>query len=297
MSKPTIGFIGLGLMGRAMAECLQKAGYAVTGLGHRDRTGVEAVVERGGSEAKTARDLTRDCDIVMICVGTSDQVESRVFGEDGVLAAAKEGQIIIDFGTSLPASTLKVGAALGDKGAIYLDAPLGRTPAHAKDGLLNIMCAGDRTAYDRVKPVLDVLGENVFHLGKLGNGHTIKLINNYFAMTTACAMAEAFAMAGAAGIERQALYKVMAAGPNHSGMMDFVRNFAVEGQIDLAFSVENAAKDVGYYRTMAADLGKVSRMSGAADATLREVRDDGQGDLMVPELVTWMEEHLGSEQK
>ncbi|MFZ7090225.1 NAD(P)-dependent oxidoreductase [Primorskyibacter sp. 2E233] len=293
MSKEHIGFIGLGLMGRAMVECLQKAGHPVTVLGNRDRSGVEEALARGGKEAATAQELAAQTDIVMLCVGTSDQVESRIYGEDGVLAGVKPDQIVIDFGTSLPGSTLKIGADLAAKGAIYLDAPLGRTPAHAKDGLLNIMCAGDKAAYEKVKPVLDTLGENVFHLGKLGNGHTIKLINNFFAMTTANAMAEAFAMADAAGIERDDLYGVMAAGPNHSGMMEFVRNYAVDGKIDLAFSVANGAKDVGYYRQMAADLGKQSRMSTAADATLREARDGGAGDIMVPEMVDWMVANLG----
>ncbi|MDA7429543.1 NAD(P)-dependent oxidoreductase [Primorskyibacter aestuariivivens] len=293
MTKPTIGFIGLGLMGRAMVECLQGAGYQMTVLGHRDRTGVEEAIARGGTEAASARALAESSDIVMICVGTSDQVESRIYGDEGVLAGAQPGQVILDFGTSLPESTKRIGADLAQKGAIYLDAPLGRTPAHAKDGLLNIMCAGDKEGYDRVKPVLDTLGENVFHLGALGNGHTIKLINNYYAMTTACAMAEAFGVADASGIDRQALFEVMAAGPNHSGMMGFIRNYAVEGQIDLAFSVANAAKDVGYYRQMAQDLGLNSRMSGSADTTLREARDGGEGDMMVPAMVDWMHKHLG----
>ncbi len=294
MSKPTIGFIGLGLMGRAMVGCLQDAGYDVTVLGNRDRSGIEEAVARGGREAGSAREMAESCDIVMLCVGTSEQVEQRIYGEDGVLAGAKPGQVVIDFGTSLPSSTQKIGSDLAEKGAVYLDAPLGRTPAHAKDGLLNIMCAGDEAAYSRVKPVLDVLGENVFHLGKLGNGHTIKLINNFFAMTTATAMSEAFAAADAAGIEREALFGVMSAGPLKSGMMEFIRNYAVDGKIDLAFSVANGAKDVGYYRQMTADLGLESRMSTAADATLREARDGGDGGIMIPEMVDWMGKHLGS---
>ncbi|WP_261384803.1 NAD(P)-dependent oxidoreductase [Vannielia litorea] len=297
MSKETIGFIGLGLMGRAMVGCLQQAGHPVIALGNRDRTGIEEAIARGATEAVTARELTEAADIVMLCMGTSEHVEGRVYGEDGVLAGAKEGQVVIDFGTSLPASTQKIAADLAAKGAAYLDAPLGRTPAHAEKGLLNIMCAGDEAAYNKVKPVLDTLGENVFHLGKSGNGHTIKLINNFFAMTTASAMSEAFAMADAAGIERGALYDVMAAGPNHSGMMDFIRNYAMNGQIDLAFSVANGAKDVGYYRQMAADLGLHSRMSAAADATLQEAKSTGDGEIMVPELVDWMGKNLGKDPK
>lgn len=292
MSLPIIGFIGLGLMGRAMVARLQDCGHPVVVLGNRDRTGVEAALARGGEEVASARDLAARADIVMLCMATSEQVEARVLGAKGVLAGAKPGQVVIDFGTSLPASTLRIGAALAERGAAYLDAPLGRTPAHAVDGKLNIMCAGDEAAYEQVKPVLDTLGENVFHLGKLGNGHTIKLINNFFAMTTACAMSEAFAMADAAGIERAALHGVMSAGPLHSGMMDFIRNYAVDGQIDLAFSVANAAKDVGYYRRMAEALGRDSAMSGAADAVLCRARDGGAGDRMVPEIVDWMTKNL-----
>ncbi|WP_299935283.1 NAD(P)-dependent oxidoreductase [uncultured Pelagimonas sp.] len=292
MSKEHIGFIGLGLMGRAMVECLQKDGYKVTVLGNRDRTGVEEALARGGSEGANAREVAEATDIVMLCMGTSEQVEGRIYGDDGVLAGVKEGQIIIDFGTSLPGSTIKIGADIDAKGAFYMDAPIGRTPAHAVDGLLNLMCSGDKGAFDRAKPVLDVLGENVFHLGKLGSGHTIKLINNFFAQTVAMGMAEAFVTADAAEIDRQALYDVMAAGPLRSGMMDFIRNYAVDGQIDLAFSVDNAGKDVGYFREMSAELGLNSRMSACASNTLNEARDAGEGDMMVPEMVDWMSRNL-----
>ncbi len=293
MSKPKIGFIGLGLMGSAMVECLQKAGYDLVVLGHRDRTGIEAALARGASEAATAREVAENSDIVMFCMGASDHVESRVYGDDGVLSGVREGLVVVDFGTSLPGSTKKIGADMAAKGAAYLDAPLGRTPAHAVDGLLNIMCSGDKVAYNRIKPELDVLGENVFHLGELGSGHTIKLINNFFAMTTACAMSEGFAMADRAGIERQKLYDVMSAGPLKSGMMDFIKNYATDGQIDLAFSVHNASKDVGYYNSMSQDLNAPSRMSIAADGALKSAIADGKGDIMVPEMVDYFSEVLG----
>ncbi len=292
MGLKRIGFIGLGLMGRAMVERLQARGYALTVIGHRDRTGIEEALARGATEAKSVRALAEASDVVMLCVATSEQVEANIFGENGILAGAREGLVAIDFGTSLPGSTKRIGAELAKKGTAFLDAPLGRTPAHAREGKLNIMCAGDEAAYAKVKPLLDDLGENVFHLGPLGSGHTVKLINNFFGMTVACAMSEAFAMADAAGIPRDRLYDAMAAGPLRSGMMDFIRNYSAEGKIDLAFSVANGAKDVGYYRQMAEELGAKSRMSGAADATLREARDNGFGERMVPELVDYLARHL-----
>ena len=288
-----VGFIGLGLMGRAMVECLQKADYDVIVLGNRDRTGIEAALARGATEAANAREVAEASDVVMICVGTSDHVEANVYGDNGILAGVKSGQVVIDFGTSLPASTLKSGADMDAKGATYLDAPIGRTPAHAVDGLLNLMCSGDKAAFDRVKPVLDVMGENVFHLGKLGSGHTIKLINNYFGMTTACAMSEAFATADAAGIDRQQLFEVMAAGPLRSGMMEFVRNYAVDGDQNLAFSIANASKDVGYYRQMTQDMNLNSKMSACAGDALKAATEGGDGDKMVSQMVDWMSKSMG----
>jgi 2-hydroxy-3-oxopropionate reductase len=244
----------------------------------------------------TARDVAAASDIVMFCMDTSASVEGRVYGPDGVLAGVRKGAVVIDFGTSLPASTQKIGADMAAKGATYLDAPLGRTPAHAVDGKLNIMGAGDKAAFDKVEPVLKDLGENVFHLGPLGTGHTIKLINNFFGMTTACAMSEAFAMADVAGIDRQALYSVMSAGPLRSGMMDFVRNYAVDGKQDLEFSIANASKDVGYYGQMAKDLGLKSRMSGCASGALGEAVAAGEGDKMVSNMVDFLADKFAAKE-
>lgn len=286
MSQPAIGFIGLGLMGSAMVERLQSEGYTLTVLGNVSRPNIDEAVARGATEATTARTLAEASDIVMLCLDTSDNVEARMSGIDGVIAGLRPGAIVIDFGTSLPASTEALGAQVASAGGTMLDAPLGRTPSHAKDGLLNIMCAGETAAFEAVQPVLDVLGENVFHLGPLGTGHKIKLINNFFAMTTANAMSEAFAMADAAGVSRQGLYDVMSAGPLHSGMMDFVTAYAIGGDPEkLAFSVRNAAKDVGYYRQMASELDAPSIMSACAATALAEARDAGRGDDLVPQMV------------
>lgn len=286
MSKPTIGFIGLGLMGGAMVGRLQDQGYDLTVIANRTRTYVDQAVARGAREVTTARAVAEGSDIVMLCMDTSANVEARMRGADGVIAGLKPGAVVIDFGTSLPASTKALGAEVAAAGGQYLDAPLGRTPAHAKDGLLNIMGSGDKAAFDKVKPVLDDLGENVFHLGALGSGHTIKLINNFFGMTVANAMCEAFAMADVAGVPRQDLYDVVSAGPLKSGMMDFVKGYAVDGDpAQLAFAIKNAAKDVGYYAQMASDAGVDSIMSKCALSALETARDAGRADDMVSQMV------------
>lgn len=202
MSKPVIGFIGLGLMGGNMVENLQKRGFEVVVM-DLNKEAVGAVLARGNaSEASSPKELAEKSDIVQLCVTTSEVVEALVYGDDGILAGIKPGSVLIDFGTSIPASTQKIGADLAAKGAGMLDAPLGRTPAHAKDGLLNIMAAGDKETFDKYEPILKEQGENVFYLGKLGSGHVTKLINNFMGMTTVTAMSQAFAAAKLAGVDR-----------------------------------------------------------------------------------------------
>lgn len=285
MDKPRIGFIGLGLMGSAMVTRMLSLGYPMTVIANKSREAVDAAIAAGAVEVSTAREVARNSDIIMLCMGTSDQVEGRMRGPDGVMAGLEDGKVVIDFGTSLPGSTKVLSEEVAATGATYLDSPIGRTPMHAKDGLLNLMCSGDKAAYDKVEPVLNDLGENVFHLGAIGSGHTIKLINNFYAQACANAMAEAFAMADASGIDRKSVYDVMAAGPLRSGMMDFIAAYALEGNPDnLAFSIKNARKDVGYYRQMAEDSGVPSYMSRDTYEALTEAEEDGRGEDLVPQM-------------
>jgi len=286
MTKPVIGFIGLGLMGSNMVENLQKKGFEPIVM-DLNKEAVAAVVARGATEAKSAKELAAASDIVMLCLTTSKVVEMLVYAEDGILAGIKEGAVLIDFGTSIPASTRKIGADLAKKGAGMIDAPLGRTPAHAKDGLLNIMAAGEKATFDKVKPILDMQGENVFYLGALGAGHTTKLINNFMGMTTVAAMSQAFAVADLAGVNRQQLWEIMSTGPSNSPFMKFCKNYAVDGVSDLGFSINNANKDLGYFLEMVKDLNTESLIAEGTSANLQAAVDAGMGNGNVPEIMDY----------
>ena len=283
MQNPVIGFIGLGLMGGNMVECLQSNGVTPVIMG-RNKDAVGAAVSRGAREVATPKEMAQICDIIMLCVTTSQVVESLVYGDDGILAGIKKDAVLIDFGTSIPASTRKIGADLATKGAGMIDAPLGRTPAHAKDGLLNIMAAGDTDVFALVKPTLDILGENVFYVGALGAGHTTKLINNFMGMTTVSAMSQAFAVADRAGLDRAQLHEIMSAGPSNSPFMGFCAKYAVDGISDLGFTMANAQKDLAYFLEMVQDLGTRSEIAEGTSNNLTAAVDAGQGDGNVPEI-------------
>ena len=283
MTSPVIGFIGLGLMGGNMVENLQNKNFKPIVMDLNPEA-VAAVVARGGSEASSAAELAAASDIIMLCLTTSTVVEKVMHGDDGILAGIKEGAVVIDFGTSIPASTRQLGAELAKKGAGMVDAALGRTPAHAKDGLLNIMAAGDKDTFDKVKPILDMQGENIFYMGALGAGHTTKLINNCMGMTTVCAMSQAFAVAESAGVDGQQLFDIMSTGPSTSPFMQFCKNYAVDGVSDLGFSIANANKDLGYFLEMVQGLGTVSQIAEGTSANLQAAFDAGMGNGNVPEV-------------
>ena len=288
-NKPKIGFIGLGLMGSAMVQRLQSLDYTVTVVAHRNRKPIEEAVVRGAKEVATPGEVAKNSEVVMLCVDTTVAVESVMRGENGVLEQLQPKSMVIDFGTSLPGSTRALAKECQAKGASMMDAPLGRTPAQAVDGLLNIMSAGDKSDFERIKPVFEDLGENVFHVGPIGAGHTLKLINNFYGMTTACAMSEAFAMADLAGLDRKILYDVMSSGPLKSGMMDMIKVGAVDNNPEqMAFSVANALKDVGYYSSMADDFQVPSLISPAVKNALGLAKASGYGEKMVPEMVNYI---------
>lgn len=283
MSKPTIGFIGLGLMGGNMVENLINRGYDLT-IMDLNQDVVDGFVAKGAKQAASAKELAANADIVMLALTTSNIVEKVIYADDGILAGIQSGAVLIDFGTSIPASTRKIGADLGAKGVGMLDAPLGRTPAHAKDGLLNIMAAGDAETFNKVKPVLDEQGENVFHLGDLGAGHATKLINNFIGMTTVCAMSQAFAVADKVGIDKQQLFDIMSTGPSNSPFMHFCKNYAVDDNSDLGFSINNANKDLGYFLEMVNDLGTTSLIAEGSSTNLKAAVEAGLGNGNVPEI-------------
>ncbi len=288
-NKPHIGFIGLGMMGSAMVKRLLGCGYVVTVVAHKNRENIDAAIAEGAKEVTSPAQLAKENAIIMLCVDTSAAVEKVMLGESGLLEQLQPRSLVIDFGTSIPGSTRKLAQKCLSKKASMMDAPLGRTPIHALNGLLNIMAAGSISDFEHIKPVLEDLGENVFYVGPIGAGHTLKLINNFYAMTTACAMSEAFAMADLAGLKRTTLYEVMASGPLKSGMMDFIKANAVDNDPrQLSFSVENGLKDVGYYLNMADDFGVSSFLSPATKKTLDSAKLSGYGNKMVPEMVDFI---------
>jgi len=251
-----VGWIGVGLMGHGAAKNIVEKGFPLTVLAHRNRAPVEDLVARGATEAKTAGELAATCNVVFLCVPSTEQVERLVLGDDGIKANARPGTIVIDCTTSEPDSTVALGAALAEAGVIFMDAPFTRTPKEAEEGRLNVLVGGPAEALEKVRPVLATFTENIFHIGDLGMGHRIKLFNNAIAMSIAAANAEAIAAAAKLGIDLNALHDVITTGGGDSRVFRSTMRWVLDGDD----SFHRGSLWVG-----AKDMRAFLRMVGAAD--------------------------------
>jgi len=284
--KQRVGFIGLGSMGVGMAANVRKAGYPLTVLGHTRREPVERLLAMGANEVKTPAELREQCDVIILCVTTSDAVEEIVKGDQGLLSRGDNPFMLIDCGTSRPDSTLALGELLKQSGCSMMDVPLGKSAAAAEEGTLNMMAGGSDEDFARAKPLLDTMSENLFHVGGLGIGHRIKLINNGYSMAVAVLAAEAMAVAREGGVDLKLVHEVMGAGPNRSDFFDWMMDSAITGdESKLGFALKNGLKDMGYFKAMADEVGVDATLPAAAHARMAKIIEDGHGEDNVPAMM------------
>jgi len=286
MSNPRIGFIGIGMMGHGMAKNLATKGYPLTFLVHRDRSRIADLVAAGAKEAKSPAEVAKASDIVILCVTGSPQVEDNVFRADGLLSAARQGLTVIDTSTAEPGSTAKCREAFAAKGATFVDAPLARTPKEAEEGRLNTMVGADEATFVRLKPVFAAYCENIFHVGPPGAGHTLKLVNNFMALTIVASIGEAFAVAAKAGVKLDKLFDVVSQGALNSPIFQMMGGGAVAGDLTrMKFSIVNAAKDLRYYTHLAESLPIASFVGEAVHQSFEQAVALGFGDKLVPSMI------------
>jgi 3-hydroxyisobutyrate dehydrogenase-like beta-hydroxyacid dehydrogenase len=295
MGKSRIGFIGVGMMGHGMASNLVAKGFSTTVLGHRNRKPVEDLVSKGAAEGKDPADVARKSDVVILCVTGSPQVEAVVYGRNGLLAGAREGLIVVDCSTSEPSSSERIHFDLAAKRVPFVDAPLARTPKEAAEGRLNVMVGAEPEIYAKIEPVLKAFAENIFHVGGPGAGHKTKLVNNFIAMSSAAVIAEALVAAQKAGVDVEALFKVVSAGGANSGIFQMIVPSVLAGTYDgLKFGLDLARKDLRYYTHMTEALGLPSLLGEVVHQTFVQASAMGFGAQMVGGLVQAQEQLTGT---
>lgn len=290
-----IGFIGAsGLMGHGMARSLLAKGFQVSLTVHRNRERVADLLETGATQVATPAELGKTCDVVVVCVTGSPQVEQVLAGPDGVLSAPRKGLVVIETSTSEPDSTARLREACAAKGVTLVDAPLARTPVEAEQGRLNTMVGADDATFAAIRPVLEGYCENIFHVGGPGAGHVIKLLNNFVAQAICTATAEAFAVGVRAGVDPRKLVEVVSAGAVNSGIFQAMAK-TLSGDLEgLKFELDNARKDVRYYTHLAEGLTVPSIVGEAVHQSLAMASAMGQGKKFVPALVLTQEQLTGA---
>ncbi|MDE2791593.1 MAG: NAD(P)-dependent oxidoreductase [Paracoccaceae bacterium] len=282
-----VGFVGIGMMGRGMAKNILAAGYPLAVVAHHRRAPIEVLVGLGATELRSLRNLAVESDVVVLCVTGTPEVESVVYGQDGLLAGARDGLIVVDCSTSEPASTERISSDLRKRGASLVDAPLARTPVEAEAGRLNAMVGAAQEDFARVRPLLEACCENIFHMGPVGSGHKTKLIYNFITMGYAALISEALCACAATGVDLERFSDVVSAGGANSGIFQLIVPKAISSGdcSGLAFSLANAEKDLRYYNRMADTVPLAGILGRTVQHALIQGLNLGYADGLVGDLL------------
>ena len=254
MAGKKIGFVGLGAMGRGLAGNLLRKGFDVT-VWDLAPAAVDALVAKGAKRAANVAELARAVDVVCTMVPDAPDVKRVALGEDGIIAGAHPGLIYVDFSTVDPTTSRAVGAALAEKGIRMLDSPVGRGVPEAEAGTVTFMVGGDAATLEEVRPILEAMSSEIMHIGDLGAGTTIKLVNNYLAAGMVAIIAEAISF----GIKSGVTLEQIIALSDKTGTSNKVLNTVLPRKVFKAdytpgFASRLAAKDHRLAMSLARDL-------------------------------------------
>ncbi len=247
--KESIGFVGVGLMGHGMAKNIVESGYPLTVIAHTNRAPVEDLVARGASEATTLEELASNSSIIHICAPGSPEVEKIV---SSLMTSMKPGSVIIDCSTSDPNRTISLGQRLGSAGFHIADAPLGGTPVQAESGELSTMVGADDEVFARIEPVIRAWAQAIVHIGAIGAGHKMKLLNNFLSLGYAALYSEALALSEKVGISSAQFDSVIRGSRMDCGFYQTFMDCVVGGNREAhKFTLKNGLKDLMYLEAMA----------------------------------------------
>jgi 3-hydroxyisobutyrate dehydrogenase len=281
-----IGMIGIGMMGHGIASNIVKHGHPLAFLEHPGNQPVDALVAAGARPMPTIAALAAESDAVILCVTGSPEVESVLFQAGGLLESLRPGTLIVDCSTAIPSSTLKIADAVAKAGGRFIDAPMTRTPKEAAEGRLNLLVGGEAALFAEIRPLLACFAENIVHAGPVGSGHRMKLLHNYVSLGFSAVLAEAAACAQRADVDPHVFMEVLAKGGGGGVVLERLRPYIESKEVAaFRFSVSNALKDIGYYTTMAGEMGASMTTAQGIRQTLEGAVAAGLGGAAVPELI------------
>ena len=273
-----IAFIGLGIMGSPMAIHLQQAGHQVSGY-NRSPERAKPLVEAGGRQAASIADAVDGADVVAVMVPDSPDVEEVLAGEEGVFASAAAGTLVIDFSSIRPDVTKTLAVTAREKGFRLLDAPVSGGEAGAKNAALSIMVGGDADDFQAAKPLFDVVGKTVVHVGPNGSGQTVKAANQLIVAANIQALAEAVLFLEAYGVDTKAALEVLGGGLAGSKVLDQKKENMLSRSFEPGFRIDLHHKDMGIVTAAAREAGVVVPLGALVAQLVASARAAGDGDL------------------
>ncbi|MFI8940294.1 2-hydroxy-3-oxopropionate reductase [Streptomyces syringium] len=277
---PSVAWIGLGIMGSPMSENLIKAGYRVTGF-TLEPDKLDRLAAAGGTAAASVAEAVRDADVVITMVPASPHVEAVTYGEDGILAHARDGALLIGMSSITPRTSVELAeaAAAAGRGLRVLDAPVSGGEAGAVEGVLSIMVGGDRADFDAARPVLDALGTTVVHCGPHGAGQTVKAANQLIVAVNIQACAEAVVFLEKSGVDLGAALDVLNGGLAGSAVLTRKKHNFLGRDFAPGFRIDLHHKDMGIVTDAARAVGAALPVGGVVATLVGAARAQGDGGL------------------
>jgi 3-hydroxyisobutyrate dehydrogenase-like beta-hydroxyacid dehydrogenase len=240
-----VGFIGLGAMGLPMGKRIVKSGYDTVTMVHRRREPVEELAAMGAQVVSTPAEVAQQSDLVITIVPADTELRQVVLGQDGLIEGFSKGKVLIDMTTATPLTLQEIARELADIGVRVLDAPVSGGTTGAAEGKLTIMVGGDRDLLEQFRVILDVLGTNIVHVGGIGQGKVVKIVNQAMAAIHLLAMGEAFALGVKCGADPAVLYQVIKTSSGYSKMMDLrLPDFILADSFVPGFKLDLMKKDL-----------------------------------------------------
>ncbi|HVC34056.1 MAG TPA: NAD(P)-binding domain-containing protein [Chloroflexota bacterium] len=290
----TIGFIGLGIMGKPMARNLLKAGHLLV-VHNRGRAPVDELVAEGARGVFSPAEVAEASDVVITMLPDTPDVRSVVLGQGGVLDGARSGSVLIDMSTIAPAVTRQIAAEAAKFGMKTLDAPVSGSEQGAINATLAIMVGGDADVFQRCRPILSRLGKSVVHVGGVGMGHTVKLVNQIIGLTTLEAVCEGLLVAAKAGVDLSVLLEAISGGAARSWMLENLAPKIAERDFRPGFMVQLAQKDLRLALNLADELHVSTPGTGLTHQLYRSIEASAEGREGIQALAKALERLAGFE--
>ena len=287
-TTPTLGFIGLGIMGKPMSRNLLKAGYPLV-VYDIVPASVEAIVKDGAQAGTSSKDVAARSEVVITMLPDSPDVEKAYLGPDGVLEGVKPGTILVDMSTISPTMATRVAEAARAKGCPMLDAPVSGGDVGAQKGTLSIMVGGDPETFARVEPIFNVMGKPVL-CGESGAGQTVKACNQILVAVTLVGMAEALVLGAKAGVDPEKIVQVLSGGLARCGVLENRGMRVVRRDFDPGFRIRLHYKDLNIIREAGRAFGVPLPASALAHELFGAAMAAGRGELDHSGVVTVIED-------